>query len=81
MSRIFLKGGKAQIYHLFEVSGSQTGFPKCLKKNQKFWTEEGFTIFGIRRAWEGGVKIFMSPVVGWGYFLESSVKIFPLSPS
>ena len=32
MSRIFLKGGKAQIYHLFEVSGSQTGFPKGLKK-------------------------------------------------
>ena len=84
VNRIILEGEKVQVSCLLEVLGSRTGIPKGLKKkNGKFRRGRGVNDFGIRRAWggrafwnfrgQGGIKILMPPVVGYGYFLESLI--------
>ena len=67
---------------MLEVLGSQTGIPKGLKKRiGNSEVEEGLIMLG--RQWgaehfgffegKGGEgKVFMPPMVGYGYFLEAS---------
>ena len=63
------------------------GIPKGLEK-KTFWRGGGVNDSGIQRAWgiehfrisEGkgvGVRMFMPLVVGYGYFLESPIKLPP----
>ena len=69
----------------FFINASQAGIPKGLKKNRKFWRGGGVNDFGIWRAWGvenfgiskggGGGKMFMQPAAGYGYFLESPIKL------
>ena len=70
-----------QVSLSLEVLNSQTGIPKGLEKNGNSGGEEGLTIlefgghggliileFLKARGW---VKMFMLPLIGYGYFLES----------
>ena len=81
----FLGGGKSTSFP-FSGSFRQSNRHKGLKKNQKFQRGGRVNDFGIWKAWEvvrtfwnfrspEGVKMFMPPMLGCGYFLESPSSI------
>ena len=65
------------VSHSVEVLGSQARIPKGLKKLSEI--PEGWKGMGGRTFWnfrrQTGFKMFMPPVVGNGYFLESPIIV------